>query len=70
MKTEGDDIDFINPDHWSKTTLRRPLIVRVGHYYRDKTPLIGKVADINIWDRSSSHSFLVFKCALSQASHP
>ena len=27
------------------------MVVRVGHNYYDKTPLIGKVVDINIWDR-------------------
>ena len=29
----------------------KPLIIRFGHYYYDSTPLIGKVVDINIWDR-------------------
>ena len=28
-----------------------PLIVRFGKYFYDNTPLIGKVVDINIWDR-------------------
>ena len=28
-----------------------PLILRFGHYYYDNTPLIGKVVDINLWDR-------------------
>ena len=28
-----------------------PLIVRFGKYFYDKTPLLGKVVDINIWDR-------------------
>lgn len=27
------------------------LIIRFGHYYFDRTPLIGTLADINIWDR-------------------
>ena len=27
------------------------LIVRMGRYYYDGTPLIGKIVDINIWDR-------------------
>ena len=28
-----------------------PLIVRMGHYYYDATPLIGKIVNINLWDR-------------------
>ena len=28
-----------------------PLIVRIGRYYYDDTPLIGKMVDINLWDR-------------------
>ena len=28
-----------------------PLILRFGHYFYDNTPLIGKVVDINVWDR-------------------
>ena len=27
------------------------MVVRLGHNYYDKTPLIGKIVDINIWDR-------------------
>ena len=27
------------------------LIIRFGRYYYDDTPLIGKIVDINIWDR-------------------
>ena len=30
---------------------RKPLIVRIGHNYLDKTPLIGQIVDINMWDR-------------------
>ena len=30
---------------------RKPLIIRIGKYYVDKTPLIGKIVDINVWDR-------------------
>ena len=30
---------------------QKPLVVRIGKYYIDGTPLIGKVVDINIWDR-------------------
>ena len=33
--------------------LRKPLIIRFGYYYVDGTPLIGKIVDINVWDRSS-----------------
>ena len=29
----------------------KPLIVRFGRYYYDDTPLIGRVVDINMWDR-------------------
>ena len=29
----------------------KPLIIRIGKYYYDNTPLIGKVVDINFWDR-------------------
>ena len=29
----------------------QPLIIRFGRYYYDDTPLIGKIVDINIWDR-------------------
>ena len=29
----------------------KPLIVRFGRYFYDNTPLIGKVVDINMWDR-------------------
>ena len=28
-----------------------PLIVEVGSYYFDNTMLIGKIVDINLWDR-------------------
>ena len=33
------------PDHETS-----PLIVRLGHYYFDDTPLIGKIFDFNLWD--------------------
>ena len=29
----------------------KPLIVRIGKLYTDGTPLIGKIVDINMWDR-------------------
>ena len=29
----------------------KPFLVRMGQYYFDKTPLIGKLVDINMWDR-------------------
>ena len=29
-----------------------PLVVRLGRYYFDDTPLIGKIVDFNMWDRS------------------
>ena len=28
-----------------------PLIVRLGRYWFDDTPLIGKIIDFNLWDR-------------------
>ena len=28
-----------------------PMIVRLGRYYFDDTPLIGKIYDFNLWDR-------------------
>ena len=28
-----------------------PMIVRIGIYYFDNKPLIGKIIDINFWDR-------------------
>ena len=31
---------------------RAPLVVRLGRYYFDDTPLIGKIVDFNMWDRS------------------
>ena len=31
---------------------QKPLILRIGKYFLDGTPLIGKIVDINIWDRS------------------
>ena len=42
--------------------VRKPMVVRLGHNYYDKTPLIGKIVDINIWDRylhDSLNSFLI-----------
>ena len=31
--------------------LGKPFIIRMGQYYFDRTPLIGKLVDINVWDR-------------------
>ena len=28
-----------------------PLVVRLGRYYYDDTPLLGKIVDFNMWDR-------------------
>ena len=28
-----------------------PLVVRLGRYYYDETPLLGKILDFNMWDR-------------------
>ena len=28
-----------------------PLVVRLGRYYYDNTPLLGKIVDFNMWDR-------------------
>ena len=39
---------FIN-----QTYSRKPLIIRIGYYNLDATPLIGKIVDINAWDRCS-----------------
>ena len=38
------------------------MVVRLGHNYYDKTPLIGKIVDINIWDRChhDSPNFNIF----------
>jgi hypothetical protein len=29
----------------------KPFIIRMGKYYYDRTPFIGKLVDINMWDR-------------------
>ena len=36
-----------------------PLVVRLGRYYFDDTPLIGKIVDFNMWDRSELTTCLV-----------
>ena len=36
---------------WDYFFYRKLMVVRIGHNYYDKTPLIGKIVDINIWDR-------------------
>ena len=46
---------------WILNCLRKPLVIRLGHNYYDKTPLIGKIVDINIWDRCWS-MIIFFKC--------
>ena len=28
-----------------------PMVVRIAHYYFDNKPIIGKVADVHVWDR-------------------
>ena len=28
-----------------------PMVVRLGHYFFDNKPLIGKLVDVNIWSR-------------------
>ena len=33
------------------------MIVRLGHYYFDSKPLIGTIADFNIWDNMLRHKF-------------
>ena len=38
----------------------KPLIIRMGRYYYDDTPLIGKIVDINIWDRWGPVLFTIF----------
>lgn len=30
----------------------KPMIIRLGHYYFDNKPLIGKMADVQVWDRA------------------
>lgn len=29
-----------------------PLVIRLGHYFFDDKPIIGKIVDFNVWDRS------------------
>ena len=38
---------MVLPSDWEGS----PLIVRLGRYYFDDTPLIGKIVDFNMWDR-------------------
>ena len=40
-----------NPIQLPDDAYKKPLIIRMGHLYWDKTPLIGKVVDINVWDK-------------------
>ena len=47
---------------WIMSCPRKPLVIRLGHNYYDKTPLIGKIVDINIWDRWWS-KIMSFKCS-------
>ena len=35
-----------------------PLVIRLGHYYFDNKPLIGKMADVNVWSRFLSEEEL------------
>ena len=28
-----------------------PMVVRIGHYYFDNKPMIGRMVDINMWSR-------------------
>ena len=28
-----------------------PMVIRIGHYYFDNKPIIGRIVDINIWSR-------------------
>ena len=35
------------PPDWETS----PMVVRLGRYYFDDTPLIGKIVDFNMWDR-------------------
>ena len=28
-----------------------PMVIRIGHYYFDNKPLIGKMVDVNVWSR-------------------
>ena len=35
------------PEDWQVT----PMIVRLGSYFFDDTPLIGRIVDFNLWDR-------------------
>ena len=47
-------INIMFPDQFhfsSKTTEQNDR--RVGHYYFDNKPLIGRMVDINVWSRSS-----------------
>ena len=33
------------------TRVELPMIVRMGHYDFDNKPLLGKLADIQVWDK-------------------
>ena len=33
------------------TATALPMVVRLGHYFFDNKPLIGKLVDVNIWSR-------------------
>ena len=37
------------PPDWETS----PMVVRLGRYYFDDTPLIGKIVDFNMWDRQN-----------------
>ena len=35
----------------SKDENKKSMVLRIGKYYLDGTPMIGKVVNVNIWDR-------------------
>ena len=43
------------PPDWETS----PMIVRLGRYYFDDTPLIGKIVDFNMWDRLAMIIYLL-----------
>ena len=37
-------------DDFPSNSSSLPLVVRLGRYYYDNTPLLGKIVDFNMWD--------------------
>ena len=34
-----------------------PMVVRLGHYYFDNKPIIGKIVDFHMWDRCKQYRY-------------